>query len=108
MKRGDTKRKLWALTAAGKPIDLTGVTEVRMLAGLAPGQAVDAGASSLSAVCTVEGAATAGVVKEAVGGTGALGPALFLVEFQITRPDGTETVPEEDWFLLEVVRDLGP
>lgn len=90
-------------------MDLTAATEVRMLAKLAPGQTVSAGADDLDGVCTIEAPATDGIVKEPTGGTGALGVALFLVEFQITFSDGTtETIPDEGYQELEVLADLGP
>lgn len=102
VKAGDTKRRRWQLRQSGNVIDLTTATGVEMRAVLAPGESAT-GTTSLTGAMAFEDRPQ-GIVREPLGGTGALAEALYRVGFWITWGDGTlEKVPDEDYQLLEVV-----
>ena len=100
VKRGDTRPALTAnLSTAAGPIDLTGAT-VRFVMGN-PGEA-----AVVNAAATIVDAA-AGTVRYSWLPADTDTAGMWRAEWEITWPDGVQTVPADGYDLVRIVSDLG-
>jgi hypothetical protein len=100
IKRGDRRPILEAtLTDEDGPIDLTSAASVKLL--------LKSGATTVDGACVVV-SAVAGTVSYTWGATDTLIVGAYDAEFEITWSTGiVETVPNDSYFSVEFVQDLG-
>lgn len=100
IKRNDTLPILTAtLEDQAGPIDLTDALQVRVL--------LKTDAVLITGVCTIADAPAGEITYtwDAVDDTATAGT--YQGEFEITWPDGVETIPNDTYFELLIIEDLG-
>lgn len=100
MKQHDSWPPLTAtLTAAGAALDLTAATQVKLI--------LKSTAYTITGICTITDAVN-GVVKYTWASGDLANAGVYNGEFEVTYSGGrVETVPNNTYFTLEVVADLG-
>lgn len=105
IKRNDRLPKLRATLQQGSPataIDLTSAVSVKAIF-----KQVSPGIASFNGACSII-TASAGIVEYAWGATDTQTSGTYNGEFEITWSTGvTETVPNDSYFTLTIVDDLG-